>query len=71
VTCRLCKGAIEDYGIVIGLNPTDIESLRKAYFNRGNSYLQLGVSNKYCHDWKMAKELGATYADERLNELCK
>lgn len=65
------KGAIEDYDIVIGLNPTDIESLRKAYFNRGNSYLQLGVSDKYCHDWKMAKELGATYADERLNDHCK
>jgi len=59
--------AIEDYNKAIALAPQN----EMAYFNRGNSKFNKGDSNGACEDWRKAKELGADYAQERLDKHCK
>ncbi|WP_413669973.1 tetratricopeptide repeat protein [Mucilaginibacter sp. Mucisp86] len=58
--------AIADYTQVIALEPGN----EMAYFNRGNSKLNLKNSKGACEDWQKAKELGATYAQERIEQHC-
>lgn len=59
--------AIEDYSKVIELEPNN----EMAYFNRGNSKFNKKDQKGACADWIKAKELGATYAEERLIKYCK
>ena len=42
-----------------------------AYFNRGNSKFNKGDKEGACNDWTNAKELGADYAQERIDNNCK
>jgi tetratricopeptide (TPR) repeat protein len=65
------EGAIEDYNKVINLENVDIGNKRMAYFNKGNSELNLGNKDRACENWKIAYELGADYALNRLNEMCE
>jgi len=58
--------AIEDYSKAIQLEPTNA----MAYFNRGNSKFNKGDNEDACKDWKKAKELGADYAQKRIDEHC-
>jgi tetratricopeptide (TPR) repeat protein len=60
-------GAIDDYNKAIELKPDN----HMAYFNRGNTRLNMGDKNLACRDWTKAKQLGADYADERINEHCR
>ncbi|AWW00925.1 hypothetical protein DJ013_14655 [Arcticibacterium luteifluviistationis] len=63
-------GAIEDYNKVIELENVDLENIQKAYFNRGNSKLNLDDKIGACQDWKISYKLGAEYALERINQHC-
>ncbi|MFC0513426.1 tetratricopeptide repeat protein [Mucilaginibacter angelicae] len=58
--------AIADYTHAIELQPDN----EMAYFNRGNSKLNLKDNKGACEDWHKAKELGATYAQQRIDEHC-
>ena len=64
-------GALEDYNKVLQLKKVDIENQQQAYYNRGNTKLNLKDTKGACQDWKKAVELGATYAEERIDEHCK
>lgn len=59
--------AIEDYTKAIALSPDD----KMAYFNRGNSKLNKKDHKGACEDWSKAKELGADYAQERIDKYCE
>lgn len=59
--------AIEDYSKAIQLDQTNA----MAYFNRGNSKFNKGDKGGACEDWKKSKELGADYAEERIDNHCK
>jgi len=59
--------AIKDYRKAIQL---DIKNVM-AYFNRGNSKFNIGDKKGACEDWKKAKELGADYAQDRIDDYCK
>jgi len=65
------KGAIEDYETVIRLEKTEIKSKQQAYFNLGNTNLNLGDKIGACENWRKALEFGADYAKERIDEYCK
>ena len=65
------NGAIEDYNKVLSFEKIEIEDKQRAYYNRGNSKLNLGDKKGACEDWQQAFDYGATYAKERLNEYCK
>jgi tetratricopeptide (TPR) repeat protein len=65
------QGAIADYKKVIQLDTTETENLQQAYFNLGNTKLNLKDKSGACENWKKALELGAEYAKERINEFCK
>jgi len=65
------SGAILDYNTVIKISKNDTKHLQRAYFNRGNSKYNIKDKNGACEDWQKAKELGADYANERLNAYCK
>ncbi len=58
--------AIKDYTTVIGLEPQNA----MAYFNRGNSKFNLKDKKGACEDWHTAKDLGASYAQERIDQNC-
>jgi tetratricopeptide (TPR) repeat protein len=58
--------AVKDYTTVIGLEPQNA----MAYFNRGNSKFNLKDKRGACEDWHMAKDLGAGYAQERIDHNC-
>jgi hypothetical protein len=58
---------MEDYNIAIELKPDN----HMAYFNRGNTRLNLGDKKLACADWSKAKELGSDAADERIKEHCR
>ena len=64
------KGAIADYDRVIAAGDDDLEQKAMAYFNRGNSKFQLKDAQGACEDWKQARELGADYANERIQQHC-
>jgi tetratricopeptide (TPR) repeat protein len=59
--------AIADYSKVIMMDAKN----KLAYFNRGNSKLNKKDSKGACEDWQKAKELGADYAQQRLDTYCK
>jgi tetratricopeptide (TPR) repeat protein len=59
--------AIKDYSQAILLDSTNA----MAYFNRGNTKFNKGNKQDACDDWKKAKELGADYAQESIDEHCK
>ena len=59
--------AIKDYSKAIQLDPKNAI----AYFNRGNSKFNRDDKKEACEDWIKAKELGADYAQERINDHCK
>jgi tetratricopeptide (TPR) repeat protein len=65
------EGAIQDYDLVISNKHSDEDDLRKAYFNKGNTYLNLNKKNEACKYWKNASELGAEYANERIQKYCE
>ena len=58
--------AIKDYTHVIELEPENA----MAYFNRGNSKLNKDDKSGACADWHKALELGAGYAQERIDQHC-
>lgn len=60
-------GAIEDYNLAIAIRPKD----EIAYFNRGNTKFNKNDKDGACKDWMIAKELGAEYAQERLDYHCR
>ena len=62
--------AIEDYEKVIQLTNVDNETVQRAYFNKGNSFMQLDKMEEACKNWTEAKERGAGYAQERLDLHC-
>ena len=49
------------------LNP----DFAKAFYNRGNTYFDLGVNNKACEDWDHAKLLGNKEADLQHWKFCE
>ena len=59
--------AIQDYCRAIELDPGN----NMAYFNRGNSKFNKKDYKGACADWHKAKELGANYAQERIDKNCK
>jgi tetratricopeptide (TPR) repeat protein len=65
------QGAIADYETVLKLDKLEQEEKQQAYFNLGNTYLNLKDKKKACESWKKALGYGAKYAEERINEHCK
>jgi tetratricopeptide (TPR) repeat protein len=59
--------AIEDYNTAIVLDSQNA----MAYFNRGNSKFNKKDNKSACEDWNKAKELGANYAQQRIDDHCK
>jgi tetratricopeptide (TPR) repeat protein len=59
--------SIKDYNKAILLDPTNA----MAHFNRGNSKYNKGDKQGACDDWKKAKELGADYVQERIDDHCR
>lgn len=59
--------AIKDYDRAIELEPQNA----MAYFNRGNSKFNKNDKSGACEDWTKAKDLGAGYAQKRINDNCK
>jgi len=58
--------AIGDYSKAIEMDPQN----EMAYFNRGNSKLKIKDAKGACDDWHKAKELGAPYAQARIDVHC-
>ena len=65
------EGAIQDYELVISNKKSNADDLQKAYFNRGNTYFNLNNKTDSCKDWEKSRELGAEYANERIQEYCE
>lgn len=59
------EGAMKDFDKSIELAPND----PNVFFNRGNMKHDLGDKQGAIEDWTKAKDLGADYAADRLNEL--
>lgn len=59
--------AIDYYDRAIKIEPENPQ----AYFNKGNTYFNKKELNKACDLWSKAKELGAEYAQERIDKECK
>ncbi|QGW28567.1 tetratricopeptide repeat protein [Phnomibacter ginsenosidimutans] len=59
--------ALKDYDKAISLDPTNA----MAFYNRGNTKHNMGDKQGACTDWKKAKQLGADYAQDRIDKLCK
>ena len=65
------EGAIADYNKVIEMEDVDLENRQMAYFNKGNSYFNLGDKKEACNSWQKAYSLGAEYALDRINQYCE
>lgn len=65
------QGAVLDYEKVLQLDNTQTEDRQQAFFNLGNTYLNLKNQKKACENWNKAYELGAGYAKKRIDEYCK
>ncbi len=59
--------AIKDYSKTIELNPKYYNGA--AYYNRGNAKQKIGDKSA-CEDWRKAKDLGTTFAEEKLKKYC-
>lgn len=60
-------GALKDYNRALELEPNN----GMTYFNIGNTKHNQGLNSEACANWKKAKELGADYAQERLEKNCE
>ncbi len=65
------QGAIADYETVLKLDTPDPEEKQQAYFNLGNTYLNLKDRTTACENWSKALEHGAEYARKRIIEHCE
>lgn len=65
------QGAIDDYNKVLQIENLDLENKQQAYFNLGNTYLNLDNKKLACENWNKALELGAEYAKERISKHCE
>jgi tetratricopeptide (TPR) repeat protein len=59
--------SIEYYDKALILKP----DFAKAFYNRGNTYFDLGINNKACDDWEHAKLLGSKEADLQHWKFCE
>jgi len=59
--------ALKDYDKALALDSTNA----RAFYNRGNTKHNKGDKQGACTDWKKAKQLGADYAQDRIDQLCK
>ena len=59
--------AMEDYSKAIEINPKYYKGA--AYYNRGNAKHKIGDKSA-CEDWHKAKDLGTTYAEEKIKKHC-
>ena len=64
------QGAIEDYEKVLKNETVEQEDKKQAYFNLGNTYLNLKDNKKACENWSKAAELGDNDAKQRINKYC-
>lgn len=64
-------GAIEDYEKVLSLKNVELEDKQSAFFNLGNTMLNMGKKEDACNNWKKAYGLGADYANERIENYCE
>ena len=64
------QGAISDYETILKLDKLEPEEKQQAYFNLGNTYLNLKDKSKACENWNKALENGAKYAKERIDQHC-
>ena len=60
------KGSVLDFSEAIQLRPDYAD----AYYNRGLAYMQLGLLDEACHDWKKASSLGVQGARRFIAENC-
>ena len=60
-------GALSDYQKALELEPNDAMT----YFNMGNTKYNQEKKTEACTYWKKAKELGAEYAQERIEQHCE
>jgi tetratricopeptide (TPR) repeat protein len=65
------QGAIADYETVLKLDGAEPEERQQAYFNLGNTYLNLKDKATACKNWNKALEHGAEYARKRISEHCE
>lgn len=65
------QGAIADYETVLKLENLEPKDKQQAYFNLGNTYLNLKDNKNTCKYWNKALESGAEFAKEQINEHCK
>jgi tetratricopeptide (TPR) repeat protein len=65
------QGALADYDRVIALPDADLGNRQMAYFNRGNTLFKLGDRAGACAHWAAARDRGADFAQERIDEHCR
>ena len=65
------EGALKDYNRVLAYEEIDIEQKQMIYFNKGNTKFNMDDKVNACKDWKIALELGAEYAKERIDQYCR
>lgn len=61
------ESAIGDFNHAIEIEPGNAT----AWFNRGNTKFNMGDRQGACEDWQQARSLGASYAEDRINSVCK
>jgi tetratricopeptide (TPR) repeat protein len=64
-------GAISDYEKLLAISNLELKDKQQAYFNLGNTKLNLKDKKGACENWKKALDLGADYAKDRIDEHCK
>ena len=64
------QGAIDDYEKILSFDHIDSEDQQSAYYNLGNTMLNLKNKELACHNWNKALEFGADYAKDRINKHC-
>lgn len=64
-------GAIEDYDKAISFSDDDDITKTRAYFNRGNTKLNLKDKIGACADWNIALQRGDLDAQSRIDKHCK
>jgi tetratricopeptide (TPR) repeat protein len=64
------QGAIEDYEKILSFDHIDSEDKQSAYYNLGNTMLNLKNKELACLNWNKALEFGADYAMARIEKHC-